>query len=338
MSGLNEENNNFHNQRTETDAFRATKEFKEMFHDNESFNYEPWQFADYEVCADTLKTTYDEINLWGKQEAIIRPGWKVSEMSSKVYIPNLFSKINGIYEDTVQYREDISSLLEEDNTLFFKHFPLFHIRKTNNISRTYSSLLDKNGLVNKNKLITSKYWKYSNLKTGLQENIAEKIIEFCTLPDFWKHKCFNTNIKLSVMDKISSFLICMDNKSAREEFVMKVITLNVLMNLDPRLLDLLQNFDYPLHVPKIIVFNNYRSGNFSFSDAVTLMFMNSMGVDILIYNPGATSDIENFVKEEYFDVHKLQFSNPRFKYKRVNFFIRWLRKLRNRKKLLKEMK
>lgn len=338
MSGLNEENNELHNRRTETDAFRATEEFKKMFHDNDSFCYEPWQFADYEVCADTLKTTYDEINIWGKQEAVIRPGWKVSEDNSKVYIPNLFSKISGIYEDTIQYREDISSLLEEDNTLFFKHFPLFHIKRHNNIGRTYSSLLDKKGIIIKSKLITCKHWKYSNLKPGLQENIAEKIIEFCKLPDFWKYKHFTTNVKLSVMDKISTFLTCMDSKEARDELIMKVVTLNVLMNLDSRLLDLLQNFDYPLHVPKIIVFNNYRSGNFSFSDAVTLMFMNSMGVDILIYNPGATSDIENFVKDGYFDVHKLQFTNPKFKYKRLNFFIRWIRKLKAKKKLLKEMK
>lgn len=332
MSGLDNEKNEFHSRRTETDAFRATEEFKKMFHDDESFCYEPWQFADYEVCADTLKTTYDEISIWGKQEAVIRPGWKVTE--NKVYIPNLFSKISGVYGDIVQYREDITSLVEDQNTLFFKCFPLFHKVHHKNIARIYSSLLNRSGEIDRNKLLTSKYWKYSNLKSGLQENIADKIIEFCNLPDFWKYKRFSSNIKLSFIDKVSTFITYLDNKNAREEVLMKISTLGVLLNLDSRLLNLLQNFDYPLHVPRIVTFNNYKSRIFSFSDAVTLMFMNAMGVDIIMYNPGATSDIENFVKDEYFDIHRLQYTNPKIKYKRVNFFIRWIRKLKSNKKLL----
>ena len=89
MSHLNEDNNEYQtDNRTETYAFQATKEFKEKFHDNDSYYYEPWQFADYEVCADTLKTTYDEINIWSTEEAVIRPGWKVSE-GNKVYVPNI---------------------------------------------------------------------------------------------------------------------------------------------------------------------------------------------------------------------------------------------------------
>ncbi|WP_234122662.1 YceG family protein [Clostridium hydrogenum] len=332
MSSLNEEKNTSNARRTETDAFRATKEFKEMFHDKESFYYEPWQFADYEVCADTLKTTYDEIGIWGKQEAVIRPGWKVSE--NTVYIPNLFSKIVGVYSDVVQYREDITAILKEKDTLFFKHFPLFHRIGHKKIGRIYSSLLNRNGEIDKNKLLTSKYWKYTNLKSGLQENIAEKIIEFCKLPDFWKYKCFSSNIKLSIIDKVSTYITYMDNKIARDETLMKISTLSILLNLDAKLLSLLQNFDYPLHVPKIVTFNNSYSGTFSFSDAVTLMFMNSLGIDIIMYNPGATSDIENFVKEDYFDIHRLQFTNSKIKYKRVNFFIRLFRKLKSRNKLL----
>lgn len=327
MSHLNEDNNKYEtDNRTETYAFKATKEFKEKFHDKDSYYYEPWQFADYEVCADTLKTTYDEINIWSSEEAVIRPGWKIE--GNKVHVPNIFSKISGVYEDVVKYRDDINTLVEQQNVLFFKRFPMFRIFPPSNIVKIYSSLLNKKGQIDKERLITSQYWKYSSLKSGLQENIADRIIEFCSLPDFWKSKCFSINIRFSLLDKFTNFLMYKNDKSAREKLIMRISILSIMLNLDSRLLNILQNFDYPLNVPKIILYNSGKSGNFSFSDAVILMFMNSMGVDVVIFNPAGTNDIENFIDESYFDLHRLQFINQNLKYKRNNFFTYLIRKIK----------
>ncbi|AAK80934.1 hypothetical protein BJV85_000903 [Clostridium acetobutylicum] len=320
------EKNEFTSSRTETDAFKATKEFKEKFHNKDSFFYEPWQFADYEVSADTLKTTYDEINIWSKEEAIIRPGWKVD--GNKVHVPNIFSKISGVYSDIVKYRDEINSLIGQKNVLFFKHFPMFHITSERNISKIYSSLLNNKGKIDKEKLLGSEYWKYSSLKTGIQENIAERIIEFCELPDFWKLKCFSIDIHFSLLDKFANLLTYKNDTTAKEKLLMKMSILNIMLKLDKNLLNLLQNFDYPLGVPKIVIYNNSKSGNFSFSDAVQIMFMNSMGVDIIIFNPAGTNDIENFINESYFDLHRLQFINENLKYRKNNFFIRIVRKIK----------
>lgn len=326
MSDLNNEKNESTSSRTETDAFRATKEFKEKFHDKDSFFYEPWQFADYEVCSDTLKTTYDEINIWSKEEAIIRPGWKVD--GNKVHVPNIFSKISGVYDDILKYRDEVNSLVTEENVLFFKKFPMFHVFPHKNISKIYSSLLNGDGKIDRQRLLGSEYWKYGNLKSGIQENIAERIIEFCELPEFWKLKCFSINIKFSLLDKFNNLITYKNDKTAKEKLMMKMSLLNIMLNLDKRLLNLLQSFDYPLTVPKIVLYNSGKSGEFSFCDAAQLMFMNSMGVDIIIFNPAGTNDIENFINESYFDLHRLQFIKENLKYKKNNFFVRLIRKIK----------
>ena len=81
---------------------------------------------------------------------------------------------------------------------------------------------------------------------------------------------------------------------------------SVLINLDVAVLELLQAYDYPEEVPKIIVYNNEENGNLSFEDCIMLTFMNSMGIDIIIYNPSGYNDIENFIYPQQYDIHRLE--------------------------------
>lgn len=46
------------------------------------------------------------------------------------------------------------------------------------------------------------------------------------------------------------------------------------------------------------------------------MFMNSMGIDIIIYNPTGTSDIENYIKEENYDIHRLEYTKDSLPFRR----------------------
>ena len=72
--------------------------------------------------------------------------------------------------------------------------------------------------------------------------------------------------------------------------------------------------------PKIIIYNNGNSTDFTFSDAVILLFMNTMGVDVVIYNPYGESDIENYIKENFFDVHTLDQLGNKIPYKKNRLF------------------
>ncbi|KYH28239.1 MULTISPECIES: YceG family protein [Clostridium] len=322
MSNFNKEET-LERKRTETEAFKINEELMEMLHDESSGCYVPWQFANYKVHADTLKTTYDEVILWGKQEAMIRPGWQVK--GKGVIIPNIFAKVSGVHRDVKLYREQVSALVKEENTLFFKKFPLYKQRLPKDVNKIYSKMLKKNGEIDKGKLLTSEYWKYKRLNSALQESIADKIIEFCKISSFWKYKTYKVKLRFSLINRIIEFFYSLIYKESKDEDMMKISIFAILTNLDEELLDLLQNFDYPLKVPKIIIYNNNERKSLTFADAVTLMFMNSMGVDIIIFNPGGTSDIENYVKEDFYDTHRLEEIHPNLPYRR-NIIYRLARK------------
>lgn len=323
MSNFNKEETQG-KKRTETQAFKINEELMEILHDEASGCYKPWQFVNHKVHADTLKTTYDEIVLWGKQEAMIRPGWQIGR--GEVIVPNIFAKVSGVHQDIRLYREQISSLAEEENTLFFKKFPLYKQKFPKDVNKVYSKVLNIRGEIDKEKLLTSEYWRYKKLNPTLQEAIADKIIEFCKLPSFWKYKTYKVNLRLSLINRVIDFFLSFIDKESRDEKTMKISIFAVLTNLNEEFLKLLQGFDYPLKVPKILVYNNNKGKNLTFADAVTLMFMNSMGVDIIIFNPGGASDIENYVKEEYYDIHRLEETHPNLPYRKNTIFYRLGRK------------
>lgn len=303
--------------RIPTDAHKAKEEFMQVLHDNQSFAYKPWQFQDSDVCADTLKTTYDEISIWGQHEAMLRPGFSIEE--GVVHVPNLFSKVNGITNDRGDFMDKVSLLAEQKNTLFIKKLPISRYRRIKTVGRIYRSVLDKKGSVDKERLLSSEHWPYRGLKLATQEAIAGRIAAMCTVPDFWKHRNFKTKLHLGLLDKARDYLLYMNNYSAKDLYYMKLSTFQVLMTLEEKFCDLLQAFDFPMAVPKIIIYNN-GDGDFTFQDAVILMFMNSLGVDIVLFNPAGTSDIENFVKANFYDSHTLDNTGSRVPYRRSGIF------------------
>ncbi|KEI01300.1 YceG family protein [Clostridium botulinum] len=314
MSNKENFKENYAKKRTETQAFKASEELNKVLHDKESGCYKSWQFADYKVNKDTLKTTYDEIVLWGRQEAMIRPGWKIED--NEVTVPNLFSKVMGVHENIKEYKNEINQLIQETNTLFYKRFPINKKRIPKDMNRVYKSVLNIRGKIDKEKLMTSDYWKYQKLNPMLQNSIADKIIEFCDISSFWKHKNFKIKLRMSLINRIITFISSLIYDSTRDERIMKISIFAVLTNLSDDLLEILQKFDYPMKVPKIIIYNNNNKKNLTFQDAIILMFMNCMGIDIIIYNPTGTSDIENYIKEENYDIHRLEYTTDSLPFRR----------------------
>lgn len=296
--------------RVETDAYKADSEIREKIYSEDSFCYKPWQFSDYEVAACTLKTTYEEISIWSRQQAMFRPGFKAED--GKVFVPNLFAKISGVHSSIKQYRKEMKVLKKQANTLFFYYFPLFRVRPSRLTNRSYYSVLDASGHIDKTKLIGSQFWKYRYLRSSLQNSIAERIIDFCNLTKFKNFDAWNNMARNNIMDGITSFLKTFDinlnlsqNNNGLDAAKIKVF--NILNEIEDPFCNLLMKFDYSADVPKIIVYNNgSKYSKITFADAVKLLFMSSMGVDVIIYNPAGYNDIEDYIREEHYDIHRLE--------------------------------
>ena len=265
--------------RIKTTAYNAKEELnKTLFTDDSGF-YRPWQFEDYNVQAVTLNTTYEEIYIWMKEKAYVREGFKIKGYT--VVIPNLFSKVCGTHEDIDSYWKEINEVVTRKFTKFYNELPIMHV-----VHLEYGkfNLIYPNNVFsvfNIEEMINSSWWKYKDLRSGLQKTMAEKIKEICLNPA----------------------IINVEQEDLRD---LQVDIFSVLINLEGTILELLQTYDYPEEVPKIVVYNNEENGNLSFEDCIMLSFMNSMGIDIIIYNPSGYNDIENFIYPHEYDIHRLE--------------------------------
>ncbi|MBU3090953.1 YceG family protein [Clostridium sp. CF011] len=265
--------------RIKTTAYNAKEELNKTLYTDDSGFYRPWQFSDYNVEAVTLNTTYEEIYIWIKEKAYIREGFKVKD--STVVVPNMFSKICGTHENIDIYWKEINEVSTGKFTKFYNELPIMDVvhLEYGKFNKIYPSNIFSG--FNVSEMLNSSWWKYKELRSGLQKTMAEKIKDLCLNP----------------------VIINVEQEDLRD---LQVDIFSVLINLDTTLLELLQAYDYPEEVPKIVVYNNEENGNLSFEDCIMLAFMNSMGIDIIIYNPSGYNDIENFIFPEKYDIHRLE--------------------------------
>lgn len=296
--------------RIETEAYKVSSEIENKIYNKDSYFYKPWMFADYSLSANTLKTTYEELYIWGRTQAMFRPSFKIE--GNKVYVPNIFTKVSGTHKSIRLYRKEIKLLRKQPNTLFFKSFPLYKKKPLIISKKAYYSILDASRYIDKKKLMNAYFWKYRRLRTSLQSDIADRIIDFCSLSRFKNYDLWTSENKTSLLDSVTEFLKIFDiNMNLNDSMQLfegaKLKVFNILNTLEEPFINLLSKFDYPFNVPKIIVYNNgSEKSKICFDDAVRLMFMSSLGIDVIVYNPAGFNDIEDFLREEYYDIHRLE--------------------------------
>ena len=70
----------------------------------------------------------------------------------------------------------------------------------------------------------------------------------------------------------------------------------------------IEGFNFLEHIPKLVIYDNKRD-LLSEEDAILLIFMNLIGVDIVILTPTNYNNIEDLVSENVFEVHQLSNAN-----------------------------
>ncbi|RXI39215.1 tellurium resistance protein [Clostridium tetani] len=261
--------------RTETIAFKASNEIEEIIYDEESGLYKPWQFESYNVEPVTLKTTYDELKILWNEEARMRTGFKIE--NGTIYIPNIFAKISGVTEDINIYWKDLSYFKLIGANLFISNLPFTEINYSKHDLYRLSYLINNDGYLHEDSLIKSEFYKFSYLKTSLQKTIIKKINDIFELPLF--------------------------KKEVNKEFKLKILM--TILNIDKNLIELLQSFDYPFKIPKLIIYSKDEN-SFSDEDSIIITFLNLIGFDILIITPTGYNNIENQIPRKYYDIHKFE--------------------------------
>jgi hypothetical protein len=264
--------------RKATVAYRASKEIETILNQEGSGLYKPWQLRDYTPSSITLKTTYDELFILGKEMAMIRPDFEVG--NGQVKIPSIFAKVQGVSKNRKEYWDRLQSLTELEHSLLIRRLPIT-MASTSDFRFHYRNALDKDGLINPEIMMKSHYWPYSFLSSGLQKGIAHAVRRICEKPGL-------KPLPTETIEDVKMYLF------TQALFMPKPI------------IQLIERFDYSQHVPKLIIFNNELTGMLSRSDAALLLLLNQFGIDIILYNPPGHNDIENFLDERLFDKHWLE--------------------------------
>jgi hypothetical protein len=264
--------------RQTTVAYRASREIETILNQEGSGLYKPWQLREYTPSSITLKTTYDELFILGKEIAMVRPGFEAE--NGQVKIPSLFAKIQGVSKNRKEYWERIQNLTEFEHSLLIRQLP-FTWSSSNDFRFHYRNALDRDGLLNPEMMMQAHYWPYSFLPTGLQKGIANAIRRICEKPGL-------KSLPGESMEEVSIYLFSQAMFTPKE------------------IIQLMEKFDYSQHVPKLIIYNNECRGRLSRSDAALILLLNQFGIDIIVYNPPGHNDIENFLYDSLFDTHWLE--------------------------------
>jgi len=262
----------------QTQAFAASEELREHLHSDDSMFYRPWQLVDYSVRAMRLISTYDEIGILAKEQAVMRHGWEVEH--GTVTIPSFFSKVIGVRKDHNQYYHEINNLKKLPKTHFYDSLPLCK-KVTKLLKVEYYSVCGKDGQVDTNQLINAGFWPYKHLQQHVQKLIAAAVRDFCAFKGIKRQKKYGVDEQ-------------------------RLIIFTTLMSVDNEALQLLQLFDYPREVPKCIIYNNEDNGELIFEDSILIYFYSSVGMDVIVYNPAGHNDIEIYIDDSMFNKHHLE--------------------------------
>jgi hypothetical protein len=264
--------------RKTTVAYRASREIETILNQEGSGLYKPWQLRDYTPSSITLKTTYDELYILGKEIAMVRPGFEVGD--GQVKIPSLFSKIQGVSKNRKEYWERLQTLSKFEHSHLIRQLP-FTWSSPNDFRFHYRNALGNDGLLVPEIMIQAHYWPYKFLPTGLQMGIANAVRRICEKPGL-------KSLPGESMEEVRIYLFSQAMFTPKE------------------IIQLMQKFDYSQHVPKLIIYNNECHGTLSRSDAALILLLNQFGIDIIIYNPPGHNDIENYLEDGLFDTHWLE--------------------------------
>lgn len=260
--------------RKSTIAYNASKEIEEVIYSEEVGLFKPWQFESYSTQPITLKTTFDELKILWREPAKLRPEFKVQ--SKKVYVPNLFAKINGVSENLDAYWQDLKAFSSAPNTRLIEDVPFAKISYTKQELYQTDYLLNEQGLFDEIKVMKSQHYKFGYLKGHLQHFLIVKINEL-----------LSSGMFLATVD---------------EKFKLKIMM--TILTMDDSLIKLIEVFDYPQEIPKVIVYDNEKE-TFTENDAILLAYFNLIGLDVVIFTPTNYKTIEQQIKPSLLDVHQL---------------------------------
>lgn len=249
-----------------TMAYNAERDLDTMMYSDTGM-YRDMQFSKANIIK--LSTTYEEINIYWKQEARFRPNF--STVDDIVNIPVMFAKISGVANsDTNTYFQNIKDLLT-DTTLIYKNENIYDRNCT--VAAGVPSFF-KNGRLYREGIKHSQIYKYDYLRAETQEYILDKLSEL-----------------------LRRKTIVGTGQNGTEY---KIIT--IVLDLPKEILRFIQSFDFTKCPPKLIIVNTTETV-ISLEDSIIVAFLNLIGFDIVFFIPTGYDNVNKYFNNQIMEEH-----------------------------------
>ena len=249
-----------------TMAYNAERDLDTMMYSDTGM-YRDMQFSKANIIK--LSTTYEEINIYWKQEARFRPNF--STVDDIVNIPVMFAKISGVANsDTDAYFQNIKDLIT-DTTLIYKNESIYGRNCT--VAAGVPSFF-KNGRLDREGIKHSQIYKYDYLRAETQDYILDKLSEL-----------------------LRRKTIAGTGQNGTEY---KIIT--IVLDLPKEILRFIQSFDFTKCPPKLIIVNTTETV-ISLEDSIIVAFLNLIGFDIVFFIPTGYDNVNKYFNNQIMEEH-----------------------------------
>ena len=244
--------------------------------------FRPWQFKKGTTKNLFFNSTIIDLENNWNEEARARQGFSVE--GRVVQVPNFFYEIEGEYANQQQYKELVQKLTKSPNLILSKGQVADFLDITASEQQVFEiSFCQLNdGAFDTEKLKELSFYKYAPFNDDTERFILEKINE--TLLD--------TNLFATPL-------------ASKTDVLMFVA---VCLQLNKKVIRLIDSFDYPFTIPKIVVFLD-KEASIDGQLPYILGFLHKIGFDIAVFSPAGMSDLSSYITRGRFNWQRLEVIN-----------------------------
>lgn len=256
--------------RAETAAYQAERDLDTiLYQDTGMFRSQQYQQAN----AISLQTMYEEIQILWEQELRYRPNFSV--VQNTVNMPVIFAKVSGVKDSNLpQYWRSIKKLLTPDTTLVQTVPQITAVSP--NLIKPFATEFYRGRRLQKEHIKQHKAYPYGVLREPMQNHLLDKLEQL--IEQRYIKGTFENGTEYTIV--------------------------STALNLDRKLLRLIQKFDFTKQNPKLVYIVTGEK-MLSLEDTITAAFLNLVGFDIVFFVPTGYQSIEKYMQKCLFDEHQI---------------------------------
>ncbi len=264
--------------------------------------YRPWQFAHGTTSPVIMDAVIEDTLTYWAEPATLRPGFKTA--GDIVYTPVFFNKISGVYKDRMAYYNLVQKLKDAPLIVFMENLNLCSTDFTS-FSYMQSKAINYHNVGTSTTEFSSRDLLSLKPCLNLDDTINSASLKAHALFSKWSHLRLETIQFL--IGKLNELLT--GTKSSLFTFPFseteKLTLIASTLNMDKEILSLIDRYDFTTQIPKLVLYLN-GTVPCDIKTALLLGFLHTCGLDIVIFSPNGTSNINSMIAPRFISDIKLE--------------------------------